>query len=460
MNANKRAFLQTPRGTVAVVGAGASGIAGLRLLRRLGLDDVYALDDGAPDDVRARLSAADLDPNLYRGKVTWPNLDGADAVVLSPGVPRALAALQEAERRELPILNEIEIAASRLTRTKFYAVTGSNGKSTTVSLFGHLLRQAFDDVFVGGNLGTPLAAAVADGEEPRVCALELSSYQLETIDALEVSGAAVTNLAPDHLDRYPSESAYYAAKARVFGLLRDDGVASLNAGDVNSQRHLADQAAGARFDFNVPAGSDGVSLDDAWAVVRERTQTMRVHIDAPTLRGAHNKENAAAALALAAVAEVPAAQWQPGVSTFPGLPHRLEQVATVDGVLYVNDSKATNVDAAIKAVQSFDQRVHLLVGGVGKGASYARLVEASRGRVVGVYAFGEDAPALVAAFDGEIAVRRVTDLEAALAAAAAGARAGEVILLAPACASFDQFRNYQHRGEVFGAWARARGAAT
>ena len=436
--------------SVAVVGCGRAGAAAASLLVRLGAE-VVVLDDAGEDRVKGALRGAGVSVDAVQlrcGGLSVEGLEGSCLVVLSPGVPRAHALVREALSRGLPVVSELELAAAQLHRPVVAAITGTNGKSTTTSMLGAIMRQVDDGVFVGGNLGVPLSEAVARGERPRTLILELSSYQLETLSALDVRVAVVTNLSPDHLDRYgDDEDAYYAAKARIFELVEPRGTVCLNRGDVLSRGKLHPPVALQRFDFDVPEGEAGAQVQESLLTVRLDDEVTRVPLMNPRIVGHHNRQNAAAAVVAAAALGVPSARWGEGLERYPGIPHRLEFLGEVDGVRWFNDSKATNVDASIKAVESFERGVHLIAGGQGKGASYAPLVQAARGRVCAVYTVGEDAPKVGAAFAGAAEVVAAGTLDAAVAAVKARAQAGDVLLLAPACASFDQFESYAARGE-------------
>lgn len=455
-------LLQDPRGARAVVvGSGKTGAAAARLLLQRGAT-VTLVDDAAEAKVREGLAKHGLDPSrvaLVTGGIDRDVVAAADVVVLSPGVPRAHAALQPALAAGVPMVNEIEVAAAALPgQVKVIAITGTNGKSTTTTMAGAIARAADAAAFVGGNLGTPYCQAALDvaagAPPPSLAVLELSSYQLETLRHLVVQAAVVTNLSPDHLDRYPSAAAYYAAKARIFELLAPTGGISLNAADAETQSHLASSVPGgrARCDFDVPRGVEGIEIRGARLVVHVGGVETELGLDNPRIVGHHNRQNAAAAVAGALLAGVPPAAWQKGLDAYGGIAHRLERVGEDRGVVWYNDSKATNVDAAVTGLKSFERGVHLIVGGLGKGAPYQPLVDMARGRVVAVYTLGADGPALEAAFAGAVPVRPCGTLEVACREAAAAARAGDTVLLAPACASFDQFRDYVHRGESFREW--------
>lgn len=455
-------LLNNPRAAHAVVvGGGKTGAAAARLLLLRGAR-VTLVDDAPEAKVREGLGKHGLDLSavtLRAGGIDAGVVAGAELVVLSPGVPRAHAAVQAALAAKVPVVNEVELAAAALPASvAVLAITGTNGKSTTTTMAGAIARVADAAAFVGGNLGTPYCQAALDvaagAPAPRFAVLELSSYQLETLQHLVVKAAVVTNLSPDHLDRYPSAAAYYAAKARVFGLLAPEGGVALNAADAESRAHLLAAVPGdrVRCDFDVPQDVEGVSIRGERLAVRQGDARWELGLDNPRIVGHHNRQNAAAAVAGALLAGIPPSAWQSGLDAYAGIAHRLERVGESRGVVWYNDSKATNVDAALTGLRSFQRGVHLLAGGLGKGAPYAPLVEAARGRVAAVYTLGADAPAIEAAFAGVVPVVPCGTLEVACRRAAAAARAGETVLLSPACASFDQFKDYVHRGESFREW--------
>jgi UDP-N-acetylmuramoylalanine--D-glutamate ligase len=333
-------------------------------------------------------------------------LDGIDAVVKSPGVPGEAPLVLEARRRGVEVWSEVELGFRLLPAARFVGVTGTNGKTTTTELLGAIFRAAGRDVAVAGNVGTPLTSV--GPVDWVIC--ELSSFQLEDVHQLACEVAVLLNLEPDHLDRHGSFEAYRDAKLRIF------------------------ERARARI---VPAGSgfDGIEFSAGDELPAE-----------PLLRGAHNRENAAAATAAGRAAGVADEHIAAGLLTFPGVPHRLELVAERDGVRFVNDSKATNVAAAVRAIQAYDgENLHLILGGSSKGEDFAPLAAAIGPSVRPVHCIGAEAERLLEVIDGHID----GTLDRAVEHAAGLARPGDVVLLSPACASFDQFADFEARGEAF-----------
>ena len=344
-------------------------------------------------------------------------LDGIDVLVKSPGVPADAALVVEARRRGIPVWSEIELA-SRLLSNPVLGVTGTNGKTTTTELLGEMLGAR-----TAGNVGTALSELVGEVPADDWIVCELSSFQLEDVDAFRPRVAVLLNVEPDHLDRHGSFDAYREAKLRIFQNQRDDDVAVVPRGFGRVP------GAGRRIEF---AGDDDLPAE-------------------PLIPGPHNRENAAAATAAARAAGVADEAIAAALRTFPGVPHRLELVAERDGVRYVNDSKATNTAAARRALHSFDAPLHLILGGSLKGERFDEFAqEIAAADVVAAYLIGEAAEPLAAAL-GYVNVPFLisTTLERAVAEAAGAARAGEVVLLSPACASYDQFRDFEQRGEDF-----------
>jgi len=439
---------------VSVLGAGRSGLAASELLLSRGAR-VTLWDERPADQLGAQALAA-RGVVLRGGSALGPvDLGRPDLVVVSPGVPLRLPSIVRARGHGVPIWGEIELAARSLPPGALVlGVTGTNGKSTTTALLGALCQAGGLDPFVGGNLGTPLSRAVLEPPR-RTYVLELSSFQLEGMDSVRVHGAAVLNLTPDHLDRYDGMDDYAAAKARIFRSQEPGDVAVVNADDSWTLR-MVDGARASRFGFTLrpglpaPAGLAGTA-EPTEGGFQLGFAGLRFRVGSRALRGGHNLANAMAATLLAFHAGVGPEALQSGLDGFPGLPHRLESIRTLEGVEWVNDSKATNVDAVLTALAAFPpgQRLWLIAGGKGKGAPYRRLVEASVGKVAGVLTVGQDAPLLDAEFSPVLPVYPCERLDRAVARARALARRGDVVLLSPACASYDQFRNFEHRGDTF-----------
>jgi UDP-N-acetylmuramoylalanine--D-glutamate ligase len=441
-------WTSAPWRRVLVYGLGVSGRAAAAFLRRRDVA-VWAVDGRRVDELELGELRADEGMQVLAGSELSTLPPAVDGVVLSPGVPATKPLVVDARRRRVPVIAEVELAFPFL-HGPVVAITGSNGKSTTTAMTGHLLRSAGFSAEVCGNIGLPLSA-VADGTVGRTFVVELSSFQLETTDTFRPVAAALLNLSPDHLDRYADMASYAAAKQRVFLRQRDDDVAVLNADDpavaplgVPGRKRLFSRLSG------LEAVADGCALVGD-AVVEAGTGRELFRVSDVPLPGPHHLENAMAASLLALAAGVPAGALAPGLRTFKGLPHRTEPVGELHGVRFFDDSKGTNVGATARALEGFaDGTVHLILGGRGKGTDLGgELVELIRGKARRVYLIGEEAARFRRELEGVVPLHASERLEVAVPEAASAARPGDVVLLSPACASFDQFKNYHHRGEVF-----------
>jgi UDP-N-acetylmuramoylalanine--D-glutamate ligase len=413
--------------------------------------------DTRPQPPRARELAAG---ELFAGRMDSALLEGADLVCKSPGLALEQPLVAEALARGIPVLGDIELFAWEVrahAASKVLAVTGTNGKSTVAALTAHLLRAAGVDCELAGNIGPPALEALLRRRlrPPAVWVLELSSFQLETTWSLAPDAAAMLNLSEDHLDRYASLAEYAAAKARIF---LDCRLQVLHRGDAASMAMRDCRLAQLTFGLDAPPTASDFGLlvgaDGEWLA---RGGTRFAPAAGLALAGRHNLANALAACALAHAAGAPLQALGPALASFRGLAHRAEPLAERAGVLWVNDSKATNVGAAVAALCGLGRPAVLIAGGEGKGQDFAPLAEAARRHARAVLLIGRDAPRIEAALaraGAPIAVERCATLEAAVARAAALARPGDAVLLAPACASFDMFRDYAHRGSAFAAAVR------
>ncbi len=423
-----------------VLGLGRSGKAAVRLLARERAR-VFGADEGRPD-------LAGLEGLAAPARVGEAGFatEGHDLVVLSPGVPRAHPDVARAVAQGTPVVGEVELASWFLD-APIVGITGTNGKSTTTALCGEMFRAAGRKVFVGGNLGTPLCDAVGGRWDALV--VELSSFQLESVDRLRCRVGAFLNLTPDHLDRYAGAADYAAAKARLFERLEASGAAVLNGEDPWSERMAAVTKA-RRLDFALELpGAAGRPAEGGLELELEAGRPERYRLRNPALRGAHNLANALAAGLAARALDVPPDAVQRALDGFAGLPHRLERIRVRDGVEWINDSKATNVDSTAVALRAIPGPIWWIAGGRGKGAPYAPLRPLLDGRAKGLLLVGEDAERIGRELAGVGPVAPVGTLEAAVREAASRARSGETVLLSPACASYDQFQNYAERGDRF-----------
>jgi UDP-N-acetylmuramoylalanine--D-glutamate ligase len=436
--------------TVAVVGLARSGVAAARLIRRLGgrvlASDASPLDTLSPD---ARALAAQ-GCELWAGGHPVAAFAGAGLVVVSPGVPLDLPALAGARTRGVPVVGELELAW-RAMEADALAITGTNGKTTTTALAGELLRGQPRPVLVAGNIGTPLAEHALDVAPDGLVVLEASSFQLEATDRFRPRVAAVLNLAPDHLDRHGTFERYVDAKTRIFANQTAADWAVLNADDPGTAALAARTAAKVVWFSRTRPLEHGVFERTGWVVARRNGDVEPVCPLADIqLRGQHNVENVLAATACALWIGVSPAAIRDGIAGFRGVPHRIERVREEGGVSFYNDSKGTNVASTVKALLSFAEPVVLIAGGKGKGQDFSPLAVAARGRLRGAVLIGEDrAKIRTALASAGIPAEDAETMDEAVARASSRARPGDVVLLSPACASFDMFENFEHRGDVF-----------
>ncbi|HWJ56787.1 MAG TPA: UDP-N-acetylmuramoyl-L-alanine--D-glutamate ligase [Vicinamibacterales bacterium] len=432
---------------VVVVGAARSGVAAAKLLVRRGA--AVTLSDARPQiDAADELREAGVDLEL--GGHQAATLRGADLIVLSPGVPPTQPALAEARAAGVPMMGELELA-SRWLRGRIVAITGTKGKSTTTTLTGRMLEAGGHRVLVGGNIGHALSAQVDQSTDDTIHVIEASSFQLESADTFHPWIAVLLNFSPDHLDRHADIAEYAAAKARIFANQTTADWAVLNADDEASQA-LAQDARAHRLFFAVEQSpADGVVVAND-AIVRRRrdgADQVLVPLSAVKLLGRHLLADVAAAAAVASLAGVEPDAMTRAVEQFTGLEHALEPVADVGGVRFVNDSKATNIEAALRAIQSFGPGLVVILGGRFKGGDFTDLRAALAERHAAVLAIGEATPLVQQALAAAVPVHAVDDLYDAVRTAFALASPGDTVLLAPGCSSFDMFRDYAERGRVF-----------
>ena len=433
---------------VTVVGLAKSGIAAARLLHAAGAEVTGA--DAKPLETLGRdvLALQDLGIRLVTGGAGTGN--EATLVVVSPGVPLDSPQLTGARVRGVPIIGELELGW-RAMEADTIAITGTNGKTTTTALTGALLAEQPRPVLVGGNIGTPLAAHALRFPVDGLVVAEVSSFQLETIDTFQPRVAAVLNITPDHLDRHGDFAAYVDAKARIFLNQTPSDCAVLNADDAPTAA-LAERTRAHVLWFSRRRVLDhGVFVRDGWVAAKLNGHVEEiVPLTEIGLRGQHNVENVLAATACALWLGLPAQSIRRAVGRFRAVEHRIEFVRDLRGVQFYNDSKGTNVASTIKALESFGERVVLIAGGKGKGQDFAPLAAAARGRVGHVVTIGEDGPKIAAAVVAAgISSSAAPTMAAAIEVARSHAGPGDVVLLSPACASFDMFQNYEHRGDVF-----------
>ena len=433
---------------VLVMGLGRSGQAALRLCARSGAR-VTGTDRRSADQLAAVVALARSEgASLVLGEHREQDFLDADLIVLSAGIPPEQAHVGAAIRAGVPVIGELELACSQLDCV-VVGITGTNGKSTTTTFCGDLLVAAGRSVFVGGNLGVPLSDGVLEGPYD-LAVVEVSSFQLETAPTFHPRVAALLNLTEDHLDRYPSFEAYCDAKANIFVNLGEDDTVVYNASDTRVVAMIS-HVPGRHLAFSLrDHGVDGAFLDGGSLVVRRGGVVQRVELEPFAVPGAHNIENLMAALlcTLAAGADLEAVA--EALPTLRGLPHRMEWVGTVDDVAFYNDSKATNVASAAKTLEGCPRPAVVLLGGKDKGGDYGPLVQALAEQARGAVVFGQAADVIAGALtEGGVPFERAEDLAGALAAAQTIARPGDAVLLSPACSSYDQFRDYEQRGDTF-----------
>jgi UDP-N-acetylmuramoylalanine--D-glutamate ligase len=431
---------------VTVAGAARSGLAAARLLAERGAR--VTLSDAAAEVPDARALEA-IGVRLEAGGHQAETFTSADLVVLSPGVPPDQPAVAAARARGVPVIGEVELA-SRWLLGRVIAITGTKGKSTTTELTGRILEAAGFRVTVGGNIGAPLSAQVSGSAPDTLHVVETSSFQLEQIDRFRPWIAVMLNFSPDHLDRHPSITAYADAKARIFENQTAEDWAVVNADDP-AVLDLArrGRAATRLFARRTPI-AEGTTIEDGWIVERRRGSTGRlVPLDAIHLIGPHLVDDVMAAATVGAIAGARPAAMTAAIEAFGGLEHAMELVAEVDGVRFVNDSKATNVESARRSIESFDANVVPIIGGRFKGGDLGLLRAPLAARAKAVVAIGEARARVREALGGVVDVHDAGTLDEAVAAAFELAKPEGVVLLAPACASFDMFRDYAERGRRF-----------
>jgi UDP-N-acetylmuramoylalanine--D-glutamate ligase len=436
---------------VLVVGLGKSGLAAALFLRHRGaqvtVSDIRSAEALAKD-IPALLEEG---INVEAGGHGLLTFRRQDLIVVSPGVPLETPELVQAKSFGRPVIGELELAA-RFLKGKILAVTGSNGKTTTTSLLGEILEKAGLPTLVGGNIGVPVVALIEESTDLTWSVLEVSSFQLETTDQFHPAIAVILNITPDHLDRHGTFENYALAKERIFASQDERDYVVLNADNLRAA--AAAQRSRARvYWFSIEHAVDQGAWVEAGSILFRSAkdtpaETVMPLIGIP-LKGDHNVENVLAAVCAARLAGASNEAIRDGVENFKAVEHRLEYVATLNGVEVYNDSKATNVDATAKAIAAFPANIHLILGGKDKNSDYTQLSDLLRARVRAVYTIGSAAAKIESQLRGVVSIHSCETLDKAVSAIAAAAHPGDVVLLAPACSSFDQFESYEHRGRVF-----------
>ncbi len=433
---------------ILVVGLARSGVAAAEFLISRGAR--VTVNDAKPEsDLKEARELRAKGIEVIGGGHPRELFEKSDLIVVSPGVPLALEAFDQARAAGGPIIGEVELAA-RFLRGRLVGITGSNGKTTTTTLIGELLKNAGLPTQVGGNIGTPLISLVEGSQHDGFTVVELSSFQLEAVEQLHVNVALLLNITPDHLDRYNSIADYAAAKANIFRNQTPGDVAVLNADDGAAARMSAKTGARVVYFSRLRELEEGIFLRGNEIIERgadgERVLLKREDIHLP---GDHNVENVMAALAAGLACGAPVDSMRQTVRKFKGVEHRLEFVTELNGVKFYNDSKATNVDATIKCLEAFPAGVIVILGGKDKGSDYAPLAPLVRERCEHVILIGAAADKIAAALENTKPLHRAATMPEAVKLGLELGRPGDIVLLAPACASFDMFDNYEHRGRVF-----------
>ena len=435
---------------VVVVGLGVSGLWLARWLAGQGADVTVSekkpendLDPDICADIRK------LGSKLETGGHRKDSLLNAEMVIVSPGVPHDMEPLNAALKKGIPVTGEFEFA-SRIIDTPVIAVTGTNGKSTVVAFLGNVLENAGLKVFVGGNIGTPMMVYAAGERKADYVVAEVSSFQLDTMETFCPYISMILNLSPDHLDRYADYESYVQSKLRIFRNQGPGQYLVLNDDDkILSSISPASGVSVLRYGIRKKEGRHAFLETKKVQASLNGKDPVYFSLESIKLHGEHNRENILGAVLVCLTLGIEPDVIQKSIDDFKGLPSRLEQVAEVDGVMFYNDSKATNIAAAVKAVKSFDQPLILISGGRHKGADYAPLVKAAEGKVKCAVLLGEAKQLLAASFEGVFPFSMAKDMEEAVSMSFSFAKRGDVVLLAPACSSFDMFSNFLERGKVF-----------
>jgi UDP-N-acetylmuramoylalanine--D-glutamate ligase len=440
--------------SISILGMARSGLACAKLLRKTGAK--VFVSDAKPQellsDQTGQLKALGID--FETGGHTSKVVQGQDFMVVSPGVPLNIPILRQAQDLGIPVFSEIEVAFW-LTDSKIIGITGSNGKTTTVTLVGEMLKEDDREFRTGGNIGIPFSSVVEEVSPDGFVVLELSSFQLERIEEFKPCVSSILNVTPDHLDRHPSLESYLEAKLRILENQTENDFAVLNSDDENSLK-LAGQGKCEKVFFSTRKELEqGAFLRQGQLCSRWRGREQKIiNLAEIGIKGPHNLSNAAAACAICTILDVAPQSMQGALRRFKGVEHRLERVASIAGVDFVNDSKATNVESVWYALQSVSAPVILIAGGRDKGGDFSRLRDLIRERVKALILIGEAEEKIKKALGDLVPSQHSDSLEAAVGSGMGKASAGDTILLSPGCASFDMFRDYQHRGEVFKASVR------
>ena len=432
-----------------VVGLGKSGVATAKFLKRRGTAVTVTdmADAAALGSLATELHNLEIPMELgYHDNATFA---AQDFIVISPGVPHTIMPLQQARDKGIPVLGEVELA-SRYIAEPIVAITGTNGKTTTTTLLGQMLAGSGIDAFVGGNIGEPLIGHVDSGRRVDVIVAEISSFQLDTIETFRPHVAVLLNIAPDHLDRYPDFDAYVASKCRLFCNQGPEDIAIVSGSDRSLLAMCGPLPKRTLFFKQRRENEEGADIHDEQVHLQVNGEApLQIPLTRTKLFGGHNLENVAAASLAALTAGATAEGIFSALEHFRGLPHRLEAIGRLNGVAYFNDSKATNIDAVVRALECFEQPVILIMGGRTKGDDFTVLARSIQPHVKGLIALGEAQDAIIEALGTVVPASRAQTMDDAVRQAHTLSAAGDIVLLSPACASFDMYRNYAERGDHF-----------
>jgi UDP-N-acetylmuramoylalanine--D-glutamate ligase len=433
---------------ILIVGLARSGAAAAEFLARRGAH-VTANDSKPESELKEAPGLRAKGIEIVAGSHPAELFENSDLIVASPGVPLALEPFRKARAAGVPVIGEVELAA-RFLRGRLIGVTGSNGKTTTTTLIGALLENAGMPAQVGGNIGTPLISLVDSSRKDGLTVIELSSFQLEAVERLHLFAAVLINITPDHLDRYGSIDEYAGAKSNIFRNQTPNDVAVLNADDERVAKMSPLTRARVIYFSRTRELDEGLFLRENEIInrVAGREQVLVTRSEIP-LRGDHNLENVMSALAVGLACGASLHSMRETIRDFKGVEHRLEYVAETDGVQFYNDSKATNVDAAIKALEAFPRGVIVILGGKDKGSDYSPLAPLVRERCEHVILIGSAAEKIAAELENTRPIHRAATMQEAVETGFKLSKPGNIVLLAPACASWDMFDNFEHRGRVF-----------
>lgn len=432
---------------IIVLGLGLSGIASCNLLKSLGAH-VLAFDEKDKEELKDRVKTLAKDVIVQYGKIT--HLPKGDLIVISPGIPLNTPYIKKAKEDGIPIIGEIELGFHLLGGKPIIAIGGTNGKTTTATIISKLLEDGGKDPILCGNIEIPFTSIIPKVKEDSIIVLEISSFQLETIVEFRPNISLFLNFAPDHLDRYRNIEDYMKAKARIFENQTPNDIMVINADDP-VVLNLSKRSRAKPYMFSVRQTlNEGIFIKGDWIVARFKEKEERIlPLSCIKLKGLHNVENILAAVLVGLILKIDISSIKNTIMNFTGIPHRIQEVSNIGGVVFINDSKATNIASVIAALSSFSKPVILLAGGKDKGEDYRRLIPAFKEKVKKLILFGESASLIGSIVKDSVPIYKVENLKEAVDLSYALAEANDYVLLSPCCSSFDQFSSYKERGDVF-----------